>query len=100
MGNLGVWIALGALALTVITSVVTVAFFLGRVFERQASHGRRLTKLEDGEKLEAGSMTQLTLAVGRLEAEVSHVVGDVGDIKKNFGWMGRVADARERAPGT
>lgn len=98
MADIGVWTAIGALAFSMLCSGVTIAFFLGRLTERQVSQHRRITKLEDSEDGESKGATALAVEVGKLTATVNHMAGDVDAIKRNLGWMGRIANIGEAAP--
>lgn len=65
-GNMTVWLALAALALSVLGGATGVAFFGGRIFERLAHHHDRLTVLEAAD----ASAAQLRETMARIEAEV------------------------------
>lgn len=85
--DLGMWAAIAAVALAMMVQIVAVAFFFGRLFERQNSQHQRIKKLEESDGIESGSSGALTLAVARLEVDLKHVVNDVADIKTRFAWL-------------
>lgn len=78
---MGVWVAIAALAFTVLTTVGAVSFFFGQVFERLRGHHARLRDLEDGEAAAGGKTSTLRDEVIRLGGEVLHFGDGLRDFK-------------------
>lgn len=96
--EIALWISFGALVLGIVTTACTSAFLFGRMSERLSNHHQRLKALEESEKTDAGGATLMGNAVASLQTDVKHLLGDMEEMKKRFGWMGRIATAGEQAP--
>lgn len=79
---MGVWVAIAALAFTVLTTVGAVSFFFGQVFERLRSHHARLRDLEDGEETAGGRQSSLRDEVIRLGEGMKHVEGQLDRLSR------------------
>ena len=84
-------IAFGSLCAFVVVEGGIGMFLIGRLFERVRANGERIKSLEVIDSKDAGSALALAGAMGRLEAQMEHVVKEVDDLRGRLGWMGRVA---------
>lgn len=81
----GQWAAIAGVIVAMVVQVIAIAFFLGRLFERQNGQHQRIKKLEDRDAVETNSAGALTLAVARLEISMTHLTSDVSAIKSRLG---------------
>lgn len=103
--DLSVWVAIAALAFTILSTVGAVSFFFGQVFERLRGHHARLRALEDGEESAGGTTSTLRDEVIRLGSEVKHIGQGMrelkDDVRSRFEELGRaVAHAEAVARNT
>lgn len=80
------WATIAAVAFAVLVQALAVAFFFGRLFERQNNQHARIKRLEESDGLEADGAKGVAITLARLEATIQHLAGDVGDIKTRLGW--------------